>query len=128
VAQLETISLDDNQTIWTDEFNWSPVGQSEETDIHGGLVVEWISPNADGRPVTLDLGWITKTTLDAIVALRDAETQSIMALTLPDAREIDVLFRHADGNPVSVTAVVDRPEYASEDLFAVVLNLMQVLP
>jgi hypothetical protein len=50
-----------------------------------------------------------------------------MTITLPDSREIDVLFRHADGNPVQVTAVVERPEYGADDLFAVVLNLMQVL-
>jgi hypothetical protein len=127
MASLDGITLDDSQVIWLDEFNWSPVGQSAETDIQGGLVVEYLSPNQDGRPVTVDIGWVTKSTLDALIAKRDAETQALMPLVLPDARSMDVLWRHHDADPIEAEPVQQFVEYMAGDYFHVTLNLMQVL-
>ena len=127
MAGLDAISLDDSQVVWLDEFSWSPVGQSAETDIHGGLVVEYLSPNKDGRPVTLDIGWVTKATLDALAVKRDAETQGLMTLVLPDGRAMDVLWRHHDAEPIEAEPVQTFSEYMEGDFFQVTLNLMQVL-
>lgn len=127
MASLDSVSLDDSQVLWTDEFTGSPVAQSAEVDINGGLVVEYVGANKDGRAVTLDIGWITKATLDALVAMRDAETQSLMTLTLPDGRTMDVLWRHHDAEPIEVEPVQEFVEYADGDYFQVTLNLMQVL-
>jgi len=127
MASLDAVSFDDSQVVWLDEFSWTPVGQSAEVDVHGGLVVEYLSPNKDGRPVTLDIGWITKATLDALAAKRDAETQALMPLVLPDGRSMDVLWRHHDAEPIEAEPVQQFAEYQAGDYFQVTLNLMQVL-
>jgi hypothetical protein len=127
MSSIAGIELDDSQVVWLDEFSWSPVGQSAEADIQGGLVVEYLSPNRDGRPVTLDLGWITKATLDALIAKRDADPQELMSLVLPDARSMDVLWRHHDADPIEAEPVKQYTEYVAGDLFQTTLNLMQVL-
>ena len=126
MADINGITLDPDQTVWTDEWEWTPVGQSVEIDIHGGIVDEYISPNRDGRPVTLYIGWVDKTTLDQVLALAWAETQQIVTLNLPDGRALDVLFDHQGGNPVQVSPVVERTEYQAADLFEVTLVLLEV--
>lgn len=127
MASLDAVSFDDSQVVWLDEFSWSPVGQSAEVDVHGGLVVEYLSPNKDGRPVTLDIGWVTKKTLDALATKRDAETQALMPLVLPDGRSMDVLWRHHDAEPIEAEPVQQFAEYMEGDYFQVTLNLMRVL-
>ena len=126
VASLNGIALDDSQTIWTDEYAWTPIGQSAEIDIHGGLVVEYLSPNHDGRPITLNLGWIRKTTLSALEALRNSDPQEIMTLTLPDGRTFDVLWRHHDSTPIDAQPVTDFAISADTDFYEASLRLMEV--
>jgi hypothetical protein len=129
MTDLAGIPLPD-ETFWTDEFDWTAIGQSVETDITGGLVIEYASGRS-GRPVTLRAEWITRAVLSDIEALRDAAVQKVMTLTLPDTRTLDVLFRHHEGLPVQVDPVVERPEYVSAgpdspDYFNVVIKLMEV--
>lgn len=123
---LDGIILPAATTRWTDEYDWSPVAQSVERDVFGGLVVEYVSPPADGRPVTLALGWVSKTTLEALVALRDAATQSLMALDLPDGRGLDVIWRHDGGMPIDARPVVDYATSEPTDYYDVTLQLLAV--
>lgn len=124
-TSLNGIALPAETTRWIDENDWTPVGQSEEIDIHGGLVVEYVSPPADGRPVTLHLGWITKIVLDQLKALRDAETQDIMPLELPDGRTMNVLWRHTNAKPIDAIPIQDYTISADDDFFDTTLSLLQ---
>ena len=126
---LAGIQLPD-ETFWTDEFDWTPIGQSVELDITGGLVIEYASGRS-GRPVTIRSEWITRSVLSDIESLRDAAVQNVLTLTLPDSRIIDVLFRHHEGPPIQVEPVVERPEYVAAspdnpDYFNVTIKLIEV--
>ncbi len=119
---LNSIELPDD-TIWQDEFDWTAVAQSVETDITGGLVVEHTA-GLSGRPVTLHLGWINRSTLEDIETLRDDPDQPVMVLNLSDGRMLNVLFRHYDGVPIEAMPVIERPFYIEEDIFDVILKLI----
>ena len=64
-----TITLPD--LFWEDEFDWFPVGQTQEYSLTGDLIIEE-SVKQNGRPISLvgseNLGWIEKTTLDSLIA------------------------------------------------------------
>lgn len=129
MTDLAGIALPD-ESFWMDEFDWTPIGQSVEIDITGGLVVEY-APGRSGRPITVRAEWITRAALQSLENLRDAETQDAMVLNLSGNRTFDVLFRHHEGPPIQVEPVVERPDYsnASEDnpdYFNVVIKLMEV--
>ncbi len=119
---LNAIELPDD-TIWKDEFDWTGIAQSVETDITGGLVVEHTA-GLSGRPVTLHLGWIDRSRLEALEILRDNSDQLVMELTLSDGRMLSVLFRHYEGTPIEVSPVIERPEYVCTDQFDIVLRLV----
>jgi hypothetical protein len=114
---------------WQDEWDWQPVMQTVRKALDGTLVVEQISPAADGRPITMFCSWVPKTTVNALVALRDRTVQSTMTLTLCDAREFVVIFRHHEGPPLTVKPVLERPDYinqVSPDFYDVTIRLMEI--
>ena len=123
---LDAIELPEKTTLWTDEYEWTQTPQSARETLSGGLVIEYIGGPLDGQPITLDLGWIDKLTLDAIILKRDAVTQAVMTLILPDGREKSVLWRHHEGPPVSVVPIWDTNTYDTASRFQVTLNLMEV--
>lgn len=128
MADLAGVALPDD-VIWTDEFDWTPIGQSVEVDVTGGLVVEY-APGRSGRPITIRAEWIALSVLRDLEALRDAGVQNTMVLNLSGGRVYDVLFRHFEGPPLSVEPIVERPEYSesdgSPDFFNVMIRLMEV--
>lgn len=114
---------------WIDEFTWSPVAQQTEVTLGGSLLVEE-SIQLAGRPITLRSGqngsqvWgvIDRATLVALQALAAEAMDGPIQLTLPDDREFEVMFRHAD------LAVDSRQLYhvwppADTDLYAITLRL-----
>ena len=125
MASVGGVDLSDSATVWTDEFDWTPVSQTIDVDLTGGLVVEY-AHTENGRPVTLSVGWVDRTTLAALEALRDAETQDVLPVELPGGRVIDAIFNHNDG-PLAVSPVIERPEYNSDDRFDVTIHLLQVV-
>ena len=121
-----TVEFNDNQFFWEDEFSWTAIAQQSQKTLGGGFVVE-TSKNVYGRPVTIQVGWITKTDLDTLISLRDDEDQTTMTLTLPDGTTtIDVLFRHEDNPPIIAEPVIEYSEYEGTDFFNVTLKLVKV--
>jgi hypothetical protein len=123
---LDAIELPEKTTIWTDEYDWTQTPQSVRETLSGGLVVEYIGGPLDGQPITLDLGWIDKLTLDAIILKRDAVPQTVMTLILPDGREKTVIWRHHEGAPVQVAPVLETNTYDTGSRFQVTLRLMEI--
>lgn len=96
---------------WVDEFTWSSTAAQTEVTLGGSLLVEE-SAQLAGRPITLRSGqsgntlWgvVPRSTVLALQALADIPRDTPMTLTLPDAREFAVLFRHGE------LAVEARPQ------------------
>lgn len=122
---LDAVTLPED-LIWTDEFSWTPVQQTESFTLTGALVVEAGIKQA-GRPITLVGGdsaaWIDRATLASLHAkLADA---AAMTLTLNDGRVFSVVFKH-DGQPIDAAPIIDFSTPDNSDWYSLALKLMQV--
>lgn len=123
MTSIASIALPDD-VIWTDEHEWTPVKQSASRTLGGRLIVEY-GQLIVGRPITLNCHWLSFTTLNQLIVLRD-EPGVTMLLTLSDGRVLNTLFRHSEGDPVKATPVIDYPAYDADDQFDVTLKLMEI--
>lgn len=113
-----------NDTRWVDEFDYTPVDQAVRYTLGGRAVVE-TALRRKGRPVTLDLQWITRALLAELEALRD-QPGAEFPLTLADGRTLNVMFRHQDAPPIEAVPVVDYSVLDDGDFLAVKLKLMEI--
>jgi hypothetical protein len=128
MMQLDTVTFS-NHLVWEDEYEWEPVQQAQgEYNVDGALDIQ-IEANVKqaGRKITLkgarNYGLVQKSTVDALKAL-SAVPGKIMTLTLPDAREFNVMF---DGEKrVVATPVFKRNRYRDTDWFILELYLIEV--
>lgn len=118
---LGGISLPDD-TLWTDEFDWSPVRQSLDTTLTGALVVEEAELLA-GRPVTLLAHWLTRAEVLSLWALLVPAASYV--LILPDGAALAVGWRH-DGAPIEAEPIFPSTPRDGADLYAVRLRLMEL--
>ena len=123
-SKLGDINLDDN-AWWPDELEWSPVRQTMTRTLGGSLVVESALAKY-GRPITLDGLVLDRATLEVLRSMSDAPGVSYQ-LTLPDARQYAVLWRHADG-AISYAPVEELSTYAANDQYIVTLRFFEVAP
>jgi len=122
---LDALTLP-NDLIWSDEFDWSPIQQTESYTLTGALVVESGKMLA-GRPITLagdeKSAWATRAQVNALYALLD--TDPTMLLTLHDGRTFNVKFKHA-GQPVQAKPVIDYNNPDDSDWYTLTLKLFTV--
>lgn len=126
MAALDGVAIPDD-LIWVDEFEWTPVSQSEAYSLSGALIVETAVKLA-GRPITLagsqDYGWASRLTVKQLVA--KAETPGYqMLLELKDGQTFSVIYRR-DGAPVQAAPVVDYNAMADDDPYIIKLQLLEV--
>jgi len=127
-AKISDITLTQD-TIYTNEWDFTPVPQMVKPTVQGNVVIEVINPvSYSGRPMTLQLGWINAQTLRYLTALRDTYDQKARITRLCDGREFTTVFNHAMGNPLQVASIVPRPDHfnqVSPDWYDATLNLLQ---
>ena len=91
---------------WTDEFNWSPVGQNTEFSLTGALLVQE-GVKQKGREITLsgldNMAWITRETAAVLMSMRNTPGL-IMTLQFLDYYNVanvlhsfNVIFRQSEG-------------------------------
>lgn len=94
--KLDTIDLPDD-LIWSDEWEWTPYGETAEHSLTGNQIVQLSEPAQAGRPITLqgaeDRGWVERPTLENLQAALGNES---MTLELGDGRTFTVGWRHGD--------------------------------
>jgi len=112
--------------IWTDEFDWSPIQQSEAYTLTGALVIESGKMLA-GRPITLagseTSAWASRATVKALYALLD--TNPTLTLTLNDARTFSVKFKHG-AQPIQAKPIIDYNNPDDSDIYALTIKLLTV--
>jgi hypothetical protein len=122
---LDAITLP-SDLIWTDEFDWTPVQQSENYSLTGALYLETGIKQA-GRLITLtggpDSAWIPRSTLAALYAKLAAA--AAMTLTLNDARSFSVVFRNGQ-QPIEARPIIDYSTPDSADWYSLSIKLMQI--
>lgn len=101
---------------WTDEFDFTPVGQQVDRTIGGSLIVQE-SALKKGRPITLEGGEFVWAKREAILKVQTFASVpgKKMKLTLADGSQFDVIFKRDSGSPFSAKPVqrknVQDPEH-----------------
>jgi hypothetical protein len=112
---------------WTDRYDFSPVAQTMQLTLGGGVVV-YSQGLTCGRPVTLealdDTGWITKAMLDALDDLA-AVPGAVYTLTIHDFAA-SVVFRHNDPPAVGFKPLQPKSAPTSGDYFIGTLKFLTV--
>ncbi len=125
--QLDTIILPDD-LLWINEFDWNPVEQSQERSLTGALLVQE-QVKLQGRPIELtggqQAGWVARKT---VLELQDltAAPDKVMTLTLPDMRQINVIFDRSSASPVSASPVLEEAYPADNSYYYLSLRLITV--
>lgn len=114
------------QAIWVNEDDWDPVQQIQTRTLMGSLIIENLFTEADGRPMTIELSWLTRAQVDQLEALRD-QTPALMPVVLVDGRTFDCLWDRDGKKPIEYTPVVLRNNYnVAQSYFDVSLKLIIV--
>ena len=98
---LGGVDITDN-FVWSDEFNYNQVEQSQERSITGGMIIQ-AGVKQYGRPITLGESWLSRFIVDALFALE--ATIAPMQLELADGREFTVVFDRSRGVAVDAKPV-----------------------
>jgi hypothetical protein len=123
--QLDDLTLPED-LLWMDEFDWTPVEQSQSYSITGALIIETGTKQA-GRPITLsggqDFGVIDRAALKLLSA--KLSTNSPMVLTLNDQRVFNVIFNHTK-NPIEAKPWIDYSTPDDADFYTLKISLIAV--
>jgi hypothetical protein len=121
--QLDQVILPDD-TYWANEIDDAGVAQAVSYSLTGAAIIEE-SQKQDGRQITLNLGTIQRSSLDALAALAATPAQS-HSLELWDGRTWAVIFRRPD--PFTVTPHADwtQADIQPGDWYDCTLNLLRL--
>lgn len=112
---------------WSDEYDWSPVGQEIAISMTGALIIEEAA-QIKGRPITLQgnddrSSWASR---GVVEALRVKAASPGLSMTLNfRGTEHAVMFRR-DQVPVSARQVVGYADPIDTDYYHVTIRLMEV--
>lgn len=128
-ATNETVPLEDG-FLWSDEFSWKPIEQSQEHAVDGTLIIQE-GKKKSGRPITLtppdNQGWIKRSVLSVIQdwsALQDE--QFTLVFEYPhDTRQFNVIFNHAEG-AIDAEPVKGFPTVSENDFYKATLKFIEV--
>lgn len=128
-ATSEAVPLEDG-FLWSDEFAWKPIEQSQEYAVDGTLIVQE-GKKKSGRPITLtppdSQGWIKRA---ALSKLQDWSAMQNEQFTLifeypHDTRQFNVIFNHAEG-AIEAEPVKGIPTVSEGDYYKVTLKFLEV--
>lgn len=123
--------------FWSDETTPWKIGQVVNTSLTGAMIVQEAALQA-GRPVTLEgqrngntfVAVVTRSTVDALLALEAVANPAPMALVLPieggGTRTLSVLWRRTDGKAIEAEPISFKAPIAAADFYTLTLRLMQV--
>lgn len=99
------------QYIWSDEYEWSPIKQSEPVFTLSGAVDIQQGTMLAARPITLDSTYARLHRADVQLLQAWASVpEMIMTLTHPDGRTFNVMFAAS-----ALTDIVDIKNYKPSD-------------
>lgn len=113
--------------LWSDQYSWSPVEQTEATSITGALLID-VAVRTRGRHITLvgdpNFAWFPYATVDQLkswAAIPGCE----MALSI-GGTNYPVIFRHHEKPAIDVYPVVAYSLGDNADFFYGTLKLMEI--
>lgn len=111
---------------WQDEFDWTPIRQSQDIALSGTLIVAE-SAQQTGRPITLYGGpnacWVPRSIVVQLYALTQTP-ENIMTLHY-HGTDYSVMWRHQDG-PLNAKPVQRVMNPGNDHKYSITLRLMEV--
>lgn len=124
-----TISLPPDM-LWSDEFDWSPMGATEAVGLTGALILQTHQKRVGGRRITLasgrDTALLTRAQLDALTALSNTMPVEAFPLILGDGRSFNVIFDYVGETPIAAEPIQPGKVPAATDLFITTLRFMEI--
>ncbi len=113
--------------IWEDEGKFSPVAQTVNRTLGGGIVI-FSGGLLGGRPITIkslpDQGWMTKAQVDSVQLIANVPG-NIVSLAI-GAQVFSVMFRHHEPQAFTASPLIFRVDAPAEDYFLVEIKLIEV--
>ncbi len=124
--KLGGVDITDN-FVWSDEFNYNQVEQSQERSLTGGMIIQG-GIKRYGRPITLGESWLPRSVVDDLYEL-EATTET-MVLELADGRDFSVVFDRSRGVAIDAKPVDDYVLAANDSnwQYKVTIRLLTVEP
>ncbi|WP_119055034.1 hypothetical protein [Acinetobacter colistiniresistens] len=125
----EAVPLEDG-FLWSDEFDWKPIEQSQERAIDGTLIIQE-GKKKSGRPITLtppqEQGWVKRSILSIIKDWSALQNEKFtLIFEYPhDTRQFNVIFNHAEG-AIEAKPVLGFPTVSDGDFYEVTLKFIEV--
>lgn len=131
LANGTSVLMLDPDLQWRDEFDWTPIEETEERGITGALIID-IGIKSGGRPITLappddSAAWMTRSTLAAL-QVWEANPATLMTLSLRGVN-YQVRFCRTNGAPIEahpVQFIADPLPGQIGDWYLTTLRLIEV--
>lgn len=129
VSTSVQLTLDDS-LLWSDEFDWQGIEQSQEYAVNGALIVQEGKKLA-GRSIELSadpqMGWLKRSSLSTLKdwSLLQDETFKLIFEYPHDTREFDVIFNHAR-TAIEANPVKGHPTVSDDDYYRVTLRFIEI--
>lgn len=122
-----TITLPED-LLWSDEYDWSAVDQSQERGLTGSLILQAMAMTL-GRPITLApeddrSAAMTRAVLDQVYTWAAIPLKELTLTLRGIAR--DVVFRHDDKPAVAARPWIHYSSMDSTDYYLVTLKFLTV--
>jgi len=115
----------DNDMIWVDEFQYTPMTGTAARAIDGHMVVQTFKTEG-GQSVTLSgsesFGWQKRSTVLALQALALYPEDSFL-VTLPDSRQLEVMFRPEEESAMTFQPVTTASAPGNDFWYYGTINL-----
>ncbi|AYO54207.1 hypothetical protein [Acinetobacter wuhouensis] len=128
VATSEAVSLSDG-FLWSDEFDWQPIEQSQERAVNGSLIIQE-GKKKSGRPITLtadkNMAWVKR---HIVSKLKDwsvlQEKFTLQFEYFHDKRTFNVAFNHQE-KAIEASPVLNHPSVSEDDEYNVTLRFLEL--
>ena len=124
----EAVSLSDG-FLWSDEFDWQPIEQSQERAVDGTLIIQE-GKKKSGRPITLtadkNMAWVKRHIVSKLKDWSVLQEQFTLQFEyFHDKRTFNVAFNHQE-KAIEARPVLDHPSVSEDEEYNVTLRFLEL--
>ncbi len=127
-STAEAVSLSDG-FLWSDEFDWQPIEQSQERAVSGVLIIQE-GKKKSGRPITLtadkNMAWVKRHIVSKLKTWSVLQEKFTLQFDyFHDKRVFNVAFIHQD-KAIEARPVLDHPSVSEDEEYNVTLRFLEL--
>ena len=127
-STAEAVQLSDG-FLWSDEFDWQPIEQSQERATNGALIIQE-GKKKSGRPITLtadkNMAWLKRHIVSKLKTWSVLQEKFTLQFDyFHDKRVFNVAFNHQD-KAIEARPVLDHPSVSEDEEYNVTLRFLEL--